>query len=55
MGYDYLVKKGTKLIVSIGTGDTGKGHWHKEIEIPVKKGQEIYYEIYMKDGDLESR
>lgn len=55
MGYDYKVEKGTTLIVSIGTGSTGKGHWNKKIEIPVKKGQEIYYEIYMKDGELSDR
>ena len=51
MGYDYLVKKGTTLIISVSTG-YGKS---RKFKMPVKEGDEIYYELYMEDGDLESR
>lgn len=50
MGYDYKVESGTNLVVSIGCED-----WNKKINIDVKEGQEIYYEIYMEDGELSER
>ena len=54
MGYDYLVKKGTELTISVSVyhGDKPSSH---EFKIPVSKGNKIYYEFYIKDGDLESR
>jgi len=55
MGYDYKVEKGTTLIVSIGTYNTEKGTWNKKFSIPVEKGQELCYEIYMEDGELSDR
>lgn len=54
MGYDYLVKKGTELIISVSVYH-GKKSSSYEFKIPVSKGNEIYYEFYIKDGDLESR
>ena len=57
MGYDMKITKGTKLIISI-SGYDGEGGdkpvWSKEFKIPVKKGQEIYKEIYVKDGDYDT-
>ena len=52
MGYNYKVEKGTTLIIDIGTGD---GSISRKFKMPVKKGDEIYYEIYMKDGELSDR
>jgi len=57
MGYDMKIIKGTKLIISISGFDEKNGTkpvWTKEFKIPVKKGQEIYHEIYVKDGDYDT-
>ena len=54
MGYDYLVKKGKTLIIDVAVYHGDKPSSHK-FEIPVSKGNTIYYEFYMEDGDLESR
>ena len=54
MGYDYLVTKGTELTISVSVYHKGKPTSRK-FKMPVNKGDEIYYEFYIEDGDIESR
>jgi len=54
MGYDYLVKKGDEMIVSV-TVYNGNISTNHEYKIPVSKGNTIYYEFYIDDGELQGR
>ena len=55
MGYDYIVTKGKELTIDISIYHKDGKQTSRSFKLPVVKGDQIYYEFFIEDGDLESR
>lgn len=54
MGYDMKITDGKELTLDIAIFRKGEKQTNRKFKLNVEKGDEIYYEFYVKDGDYDT-